>query len=82
MNGQTEWEPAQLRNFRAGLQAKPPLYERALALLGDDPPPDGERVLIRTDRQSVDLALVRALALAVDGVTCRMELIADEPRFL
>jgi hypothetical protein len=34
-------------------------------------------VVIRTDTASVDLAIIRALALAVDGTMCRLEVIYD-----
>jgi len=39
--------------------------------------PEPERVLIRTDAASVDLAIARALALTGAGVICRLELISD-----
>jgi hypothetical protein len=50
------------------------LVERILATL--PPAPAAlERVLIRTDRASVDGAITRALALAVMGTETRIELI-------
>jgi hypothetical protein len=72
MSERAEIESAQLRHFRAEFQANPALCERALAVLGE-PAPEPERVLIRTDAESVDLALARALALAVNGTVCRVE---------
>ena len=74
MNGTPgELEPAQLRDFRAEFQRDPALAERIMAVLGE-PTPEAERGLIRTDAESVDLALARALALAVSGAMCRVEL--------
>jgi len=58
-------------------QANPALCERALAVLGEAAP-EPEPVLIRTDAESVDLALARALALAVNGAVCRVELTHDD----
>ncbi len=75
---QSEWEPGQLRDFRGEFQANPALCERALAVLGE---PEPERVIIRTDAESVDLALARALALAVNGAVCRVELTHDGGKF-
>jgi hypothetical protein len=68
-----EWQPAQLREFRAEFLANPALCERALAFLGE-PAREPERVLIRSDAESIDLARARALALAVNGGVCRLEL--------
>jgi hypothetical protein len=70
------FEPQQLRDFRAQFQSDPALCERALALLGQSAP-EPEHVVIRTDSESVDLALARALALALNGAVCRMELTGD-----
>jgi hypothetical protein len=67
------WESPQLRDLRAEFQKNPSLYASVLAALGkltSEP----ERVLIRTDRASVDLAIARALALAENGVLARLEL--------
>jgi len=58
------WEPSQWRGFVAELQANPGLCERVLAVLGE-PAPEPERVLIRTDAESINLAIARAIALAV-----------------
>lgn len=68
-----EWEPQQLRSFRAAFQANPALCEHALAGLGEPAPKPG-RVRIRTDTASVDLAVARALALAVKGTLVKVEL--------
>jgi len=74
MNGtQGEWQPAKLREFRGEFDANPALCERALAFFGE-PAPEPERVLVRTDAESVDLAIGRALVLAVNGALCRVEL--------
>jgi hypothetical protein len=70
---QSEWEPGQLRDFRAEFQGDPALCERALAVLGE-PAPEPERVIIRTDAESVDLALARALALATNRTLAKVEL--------
>ena len=58
-------EPAQLRDLRVELQNDPALCERTLAVLGE-PTPESERGLIRTDSESVDLALARVLAWPSD----------------
>jgi hypothetical protein len=58
------WEPSQLREFRAELQANPALCERALALLRE-PTPEPKCVLVRCSRENVDRAILRALARAV-----------------
>jgi hypothetical protein len=71
------WEPTQLWELRTELQANPALCERALAVVRE-PVPEPKRALIRTDSESVDLALARALALAVNGAACRVELIQDD----
>lgn len=77
MNGERmEWESAQLHEFRAEFQSDPALADRIMAVLGE-PTPEVERGLIRTDAESVDLALARALALAVSGAICRVELRRD-----
>ena len=67
------WEPAQLRELRGEFQATPALCEWVLSVLGE-PAREPDRVIIRTDAESVDLALARALALALNGAVCRMEL--------
>lgn len=73
MNRPADWEHPQLRELRSELLTATALCERALIALGE-PPPRLEQVCIRTDSESVQLALARALALAVDGVFSRVEL--------
>jgi hypothetical protein len=74
MNGaRPEWEHPQLRDLRAEFLSTPALRELALTGLGEATP-RFERVCIRTDSQSVDLALARALALSVAGIFTRVEL--------
>ncbi|MGA2631355.1 MAG: hypothetical protein ABSG54_14245 [Terriglobia bacterium] len=63
MNGErTEFEPVQLREFRAQLQANPALAVEALQTF--PPVPEPETVLIRCDAAHVDKAIARAVALA------------------
>ncbi|MGH9357707.1 MAG: hypothetical protein ACRD1O_00860 [Terriglobia bacterium] len=63
---------ADVQRYASELRADPALAER---ILREFPPvPEPERVLIRTDEVSVDAAIVRALALAVNGVESRIEL--------
>jgi hypothetical protein len=69
----TDWEHPQLRDLRSEFLSAPAMCERALIALGE-PPPQLQRVCIRTDSESIDVALARALALAVDGVSARVEL--------
>jgi hypothetical protein len=72
----TDWESDQLRQFRAELRADPTLVE-AILNCPDVFPPASARpkgLLIRTDAESVDLGLSRALALAADGILAKVEL--------
>ena len=69
----TDWEHPQMRDLRSEFLSAPVLCELALIALGE-PPRRLEPVCIRTDSESVQLALIRALALAVDGVSARLEL--------
>jgi hypothetical protein len=67
------FEASQLREFRAALQGDRALCERIIATL---PPasPEPEHVIIKTDAASVDAAICKAVALAVEGVEGRLEL--------
>lgn len=70
-------EPQQLREFRAQL-LDPVLCGRILSALGE-PAPEPDPVIIRTDEESVDLAVARALALATIGILAKVELIHAHP---
>jgi hypothetical protein len=68
--------PSEPHRFERGLMGDPALVERVLARRDPFPPlAGGERILIRCDAASVDRAIARALALAVEGVEARIELI-------
>ena len=68
-----EREPDLLWRFRNEFQADRVLCEQALTVLGE-PVPERDSVLIRTDSQSVDSAIARALALVQDGIPAKVEL--------
>ena len=67
-----EHEPEQVRRYGRELLADPALCERILREL---PPASAEpeRVLIKTDAGSVDSAIYKALALAVQGIESQIE---------
>lgn len=65
---------AQLAHFQRELRDDPALVGRILASLPPVPSaPQG--IIVRTDTVSVDAAICRALALAVEGIEVRIELI-------
>jgi len=69
----THFEHPQLSRLRSELAASPALVQRILAEL---PPVEvSEVVVIRCDPVSVDIAIARTLALAVNGIEARIELI-------
>lgn len=70
----TEWQHPQLRGFRAELSASPAICERILAALAEPCSPP-KRAVVRSDTASIGPALRRAFALAVAGVSPRVELI-------
>jgi hypothetical protein len=69
------WESPQSARLRAELQHDPALVER---ILGELPAvAEQNKIVIRTDAASVDLAVARALALTTSGAICRLELMSD-----
>lgn len=81
MNGEcTEWEPAQLRDFRAEFQRDAALAARVMACPDVFPPArlEPERV-IRTSRENAERAVCRALArAAVWGELWRVEIVESQ----
>lgn len=67
-----EHTPEELRTFERELAADPALLEEMLRRL--PPVKQAEHVTIRCDQASVDAAICRALALAVEGVEAKLEL--------
>ena len=67
------WEHPHLSALRVELERDVALCERTLVALGE-PAPEPDSVLIRTDIESVDLALARALALVASGVLAKVDL--------
>lgn len=66
---------SEVARLESELAADPALAVRILRELPSVRAP--ERVLIRCDAASVDAAIARALALAVDGIESRIELERD-----
>jgi hypothetical protein len=67
------FEPAHLRARSAAARRDPALVDRPLEIPRRQK--ESERFLIRTDVANVDRAIARALALAVEGIRCRIEVV-------
>ena len=69
-------EPQRLRDLRADLEAIPALVDSIMARrdLFSPAPLEPVRVLIRTDVASVDVAILRAWILTVEGIEPELRL--------